>query len=112
MYFLVFVPKASGGDGVIVFCTIALCLVLIVGAAAAAFPWLVAPATLIYALTQTERLAWVLPVVFATAAVINLVIAKRYESWMPLAPGTLAAVLAVVACLFLVIQEIVRQGRL
>lgn len=110
MYFLVYIPKETGGSGFGAFCVIALSLVLIIGVAAGAFPWLAAPATLVYSLMQSEQLAWVLPVVLVAAVVINLYFAMGYERWMPLVPGVMAAVLAGAACLFLVLQEIVRQG--
>lgn len=108
MYFLVYIPKAIGGSGFGAFCVIALSLVLIIGAAAGAFPWLAAPATLVYSLMQSEQLAWVLPVVLVAAVVINLFVAMRYERWMPLTPGVMAALLAAVACLFLMIPEIAK----
>lgn len=112
MYFLVYIPMATGGSGFGVFCVLVLSLVLIIGAAAAAFPWLAAPATLVYSLMQSEQLAWILPVVLIAAVAINFFIAMGYERWMPLAPGIFAAVLAVVVSLFLLIQEIARQGNL
>lgn len=97
MYFLVYIPEATGGSGFGVFCIVVLAICLLIMAATFGYAWLLMPVAFVSEVTvRLNQWWWVLPALTTAAVVANFIICKVNDGWHPMVPYAAAWVLYLV----------------